>query len=111
MARSVFSPLECQQLAEAPPSEQEALFFRGWTRKEAALKALGTGFMQEARELHVGLGAPHPGGGPWSVAQEPKLLGLGLLDLEAPPRFCAALCAPGCDWSLRSFEMSPESSS
>ena len=111
MARGVFSPLECQQLGEAPQAEQEALFFRGWTRKEAALKALGTGFMQEARELHVGLGAPPPGGAPWSVAEEPKLQGLGLLDLDAAPGFSAALCAPGCDWSLRSFEMTPESSS
>ena len=109
MAQGVFTSLEREQLAQEPLEGQEELFFRGWARKEAALKALGTGFMQEARELHVGLEPAHSAGKPWSVKSESKLEGFGLLDLAAPAGFCAALCAPGCDWSLRSFELTPES--
>ena len=55
LAQRVFSPAEQVDLANAEPAEQYTRFFRGWTRKEAALKALGTGFSQSAAALHIGL--------------------------------------------------------
>ncbi len=101
LAESVFTSLEREELGKAPESEHLRLFFRGWTRKEAALKALGTGFMQEARELHVGLRPADPTQGAWSVEGEPKLAQFRLMDLEAPEGFSAAFCGPASDWSLR----------
>lgn len=43
LARRFFSANEADALAAAPPSERDRVFFRIWTRKEAFLKAYGTG--------------------------------------------------------------------
>ena len=43
-AQQVFSPNECYQLQTLEPDLQAASFFRGWTLREAYLKAIGTGF-------------------------------------------------------------------
>jgi len=53
MAAQVFSADEQRALAEA--ADPSAAFLRGWTRKEAVLKARGTGFSADARELTVSL--------------------------------------------------------
>lgn len=56
LAERVFSPTERQELADIKDSlQQQVAFFRGWTRKEAALKAISTGFSQPAAALHIGL--------------------------------------------------------
>ena len=56
LAQRVFSDAEQTELiAIKDLAEQEQAFFRGWTRKEAVLKALGTGFSLPARRVHVGL--------------------------------------------------------
>jgi 4'-phosphopantetheinyl transferase len=56
LAQRVFSDIEQAELiAIKDRAEQEQAFFRGWTRKEAVLKALGTGFSLPARRVHVGL--------------------------------------------------------
>lgn len=43
LAESQFSFEEIKELRETPPSAQVDAFFRGWTRKEAYLKARGEG--------------------------------------------------------------------
>lgn len=43
-ARRVFSPVEVYNLEALPVHLQTDAFFRGWTRKEALLKAFGEGF-------------------------------------------------------------------
>jgi len=98
LAERVFDPRERAALAELPAAERRAAFFRGWTRKEAALKALGTGLLREPRELHVGL--EPAGDDPW--APEGELGGFGrLVDLAAPEGFAAALAVEGEGWRVR----------
>lgn len=53
VARSAFSVRECRELFSLAADEQEAAFFRIWTRKEAVLKALGTGFSLPSRSFVV----------------------------------------------------------
>lgn len=56
LAQRVFSAGERDELESIKDeSARQAAFFRGWTRKEAALKAIGTGFSRPASELHLGL--------------------------------------------------------
>lgn len=43
LAERFFSAAEVQALAAMPPTHRTDAFFRGWTRKEAYLKALGSG--------------------------------------------------------------------
>ena len=43
LAERFFSHQEYTQLMQRPPEQRERIFFRGWTRKEAYLKATGEG--------------------------------------------------------------------
>lgn len=58
IAPTVFTRREMDALVEQGPRERRAMFYRLWTRKEAVLKAWGTGFSLDARDVHVGAEAP-----------------------------------------------------
>lgn len=82
LARRVLTPGEQECLASLPAGEHSRAFLRAWTRKEALLKVLGTGFSREPDTVEVGI---EPCAG-W------KRLEAGCaLDLEAPPGFAASL--------------------
>lgn len=56
VAERFFSPAEREQLAGFPESDRQLAFFRGWTRKEAYLKALGSGLRFPLDQFVVDLG-------------------------------------------------------
>jgi 4'-phosphopantetheinyl transferase len=47
MAATVFSPTQCAELENLPPRIRTFAFYRGWTRMEAYLKAVGIGLASE----------------------------------------------------------------
>jgi phosphopantetheinyl transferase len=51
------SPSEQNQLKDWTTTQATACCLRAWTRKEAALKALGCGLSLDARRVEVGLSA------------------------------------------------------
>jgi 4'-phosphopantetheinyl transferase len=51
---TVFTPSELLALQGVSAEEARTRFFTSWTRKEAALKAWGTGFSLDARAVEVG---------------------------------------------------------
>jgi 4'-phosphopantetheinyl transferase len=55
MAQRYFSKREREELFSLPASEHVAAFYRCWTRKEAYLKAAGTGFGQPSTAFDVSL--------------------------------------------------------
>ncbi len=57
MARLVMSDLELAAFRRLPGPERGSAFLRLWTRKEAALKAEGSGLLADPREVMVGLDA------------------------------------------------------
>jgi 4'-phosphopantetheinyl transferase len=57
IARRQFSERECGLLAEAGEKHEGAMFFDLWVRKEAVIKAVGSGFRIDTRLLDVGLDA------------------------------------------------------
>ncbi len=57
LARRCFTPDEQHELAAAPTTDRDRLFLQGWTRKEACLKAIGSGLSLEPAEFHAGLAA------------------------------------------------------
>ena len=57
LARTAFSSDECAALSAMPPDDRVPAFFRGWARKEAYLKLLGTGFSLPSGSFSVSLDA------------------------------------------------------
>ncbi|MGE0629332.1 MAG: 4'-phosphopantetheinyl transferase superfamily protein [Hyphomicrobiaceae bacterium] len=60
VALRFFSPAEVRELAMLPVDDWLDGFFRCWTRKEAVLKALGTGLSTELDTFDVSLGKEKP---------------------------------------------------
>lgn len=56
LARRNFTAAEYAAFSSTPPDRQLQAFFRAWTRKEACLKALGSGLSIEPGEFEAGLG-------------------------------------------------------
>ena len=50
-----FTPEERNELASAPADQVDRVFLRGWTRKEACLKAVGVGLSLAPSSFEVGL--------------------------------------------------------
>lgn len=57
LARSIMSPAELRQWLRTRESRREAALLRAWTRKEAVLKALGTGLSGDLRAVSSRLAA------------------------------------------------------
>jgi 4'-phosphopantetheinyl transferase len=55
LARFVFTPTECMDLERVDPTRLDAAFLRIWTRKEACLKAIGSGLTIAPAGFEVGL--------------------------------------------------------
>ena len=55
LAQKNFSPAEYAVFHRLPAAQKLASFFRCWTRKEACLKALGSGLSIEPHEFEAGL--------------------------------------------------------
>jgi 4'-phosphopantetheinyl transferase len=97
MARRYFSQREQEELFSLDPSRQLPAFYRCWTRKEAYMKATGTGFSQPSTAFDVSLLPDEP---PALLAHrlspnEP--LRWELLDVEVPEGYLAALAIERAD--------------
>jgi 4'-phosphopantetheinyl transferase len=102
IARRFFSEQEQRQLAELPPSERYHGFFRCWTRKEAYVKAQGTGLSLPLDQFDVSL---KPGELNALLSTRPDAAEAGQWSLqEVPARdgYVAALCVRGRGWRLKS---------
>ncbi len=74
----------------APEARSEA-FFRAWTRKEAYLKAIGTGLSRALQDIEVSLA---PGEPARFLTDAPELQSWSLLGFKPAPGYLAALAYP-----------------
>ena len=91
MAERYFSLREREELLSLPEAEQIAGFYRCWTRKEAYMKATGSGFSQSSTGFDVSL---LPGQPPALLAHSslPDEVGKWAIeDVTVPDGYCAAL--------------------
>ena len=56
LAERNFTPTECRQLADLPTDARDRAFLRCWTRKEACLKAIGSGLSIAPETFEAGVG-------------------------------------------------------
>jgi len=102
LAQRFFSTHEQSQLAALDPSDKFPGFFRCWTRKEAYIKAVGTGLSLPLDQFDVSvrpkdenaLRATRPD------ASEASLW--SLRDVPAGDGYVGALCVRGQGWRLKS---------
>lgn len=89
IAERFFSPNEVGKLNALVAAERPAEFFRYWTRKEAYIKALGTGLSHPLNEFDVSIAIP----------------GWSLVDLDAGPGYAAALAVDDVIHRLHKFSL------
>jgi medium-chain acyl-[acyl-carrier-protein] hydrolase len=104
LAATVFSARELEALRALPPQLRTDAFFRCWTRKEAYLKATGTGLAASLDRFDVTL---HPGEPAALLANrddptEVRRWSLG--DLVPGPGFVGALAVAGQSWRAQCRE-------
>lgn len=101
LARRFFAPGEVAALEALPYAEQPAAFTRGWTRKEAFIKALGEGLSFPLDQFEVSLERTAT----WQLlrgcSRDVDAPGRWrLVSLPAPPGYAGALAAAGADWRI-----------
>jgi 4'-phosphopantetheinyl transferase len=102
LAHRFFSKHEQSQLAALDPSEQYSGFFRCWTRKEAYIKAVGTGLSLPLDQFDVSL---RPGDEHALLATRSNVAEAAEWSLREVPvgdDYVAALCVRGHGWRLKS---------
>jgi 4'-phosphopantetheinyl transferase len=103
LAAGVCTPAELDGLRLVDPGRQAEAFLRIWVRKEAYLKALGTGLAVAMDEVHVGDTA---GGRPLRDAHGP----FAIASLDGLPGFVGAIAAAGARLDIRRIEALAEAS-
>lgn len=101
LAERFFAPEEAAALAALPAAEQTAAFFRCWTRKEAYLKALGSGLARPLDGFVVSL-APGQPAELLAVRGDPEEARHWRLEhLDPAPGYCAAIAMRRTAWDLQ----------
>jgi len=104
VARHFFSPAECAVLFALPETLQRQGFLNAWTRKEAYLKARGTGLSRPLDRFEVSL-APDEPARLLSDATDPGAERLwSLVALQGLPGYTAALAVEGFPTRLAGFD-------
>lgn len=83
VAAIYFSSREHATLAALPPQARTAAFYRCWTRKEAYLKAIGSGLAANVDDVDVALATNGPPASPCGQPSEPTRWRTEALDLPA----------------------------
>ncbi len=102
IAARFFSENERTQLAALAPAERHSGFFRCWTRKEAYVKAVGTGLSLPLHQFDVSL---KPGEENALLCTRPDGAEAALWSMREIPAgdgYVAALCVRGHGWTLKS---------
>ncbi|HVS63515.1 MAG TPA: 4'-phosphopantetheinyl transferase superfamily protein [Thermoanaerobaculia bacterium] len=111
LAERFFAPEEVCQYDSIAPAARAAAFHRAWTRKEAYLKAWGTGLTFSSRRFAIDLEAETgSGGAPLLRSTEmPADDGSGwrFYDLAPASRYRGALCLRGPLEAVRRFRLEP----
>ncbi|WP_286745392.1 4'-phosphopantetheinyl transferase family protein [Aquabacterium sp. UBA2148] len=72
LGSAILTPSEWQAWARLAPSQRDAALFNAWTRKEACLKALGTGLLTPPDQVPVSV-SPQADKGDWRPPLGPQV--------------------------------------
>ncbi|MBN3910067.1 MAG: 4'-phosphopantetheinyl transferase superfamily protein [Nostoc sp. NMS1] len=96
LAKRFFLPREYDMLRSLSLNQQQEVFFRYWTCKEAYLKATGDGLSQ-LEQIEVSLTPTEP-------AKLQILEDWSLFELVPANNYVAAVAIANCDWNLKCWQ-------
>lgn len=104
IASRVLSYPEEQALLALPSDSRREAFFRLWTRKEALVKAVGSGFSFPMKRLSVSLAS-----GAFTILEWGEIVGVKpvrwcIRPLEPGRCYVAAVAAEGTEWRLETLQ-------
>jgi 4'-phosphopantetheinyl transferase len=105
IAGRFFAPGEQAVLRRVPAAQKEVAFFHCWTRKEAYIKALGSGLSQPLDEFEVSF---LPGAPPrllWVQDKPAEAQRWRFHSFTPQPGYIAAVIAEGHDWQPSTFRL------
>lgn len=104
LARRFFSAREYAVISSLPFDQKQEAFFKGWTRKEAYLKASGDGLAQPLERVEVSL-APSEPAKLYSIKGDASAAARWFLqDLTPALGYVAALAVEGHRWRLTCWQ-------
>ena len=101
IADRFFSQAESAELRALPPEARPAAFYRAWTRKEAYLKAWGTGLSFASNRFTLDYIGEGPGGLLATEMPEDDASCWHFKDVELGPAYTGAICLEGPDRPIR----------
>ena len=101
LARRFFSKEESSALERLPDSERPAAFYRAWTRKEAYLKALGTGLSFPSNAFTIEYTTGGPGRVTATEMPDDDPEAWRFADVDISPEFAGAVCLEGPERLIR----------
>ena len=107
IAERFFSTGEVQTLNALPEAEKPAAFFRCWTRKEAYIKAIGSGLSHPLDSFDVTLAPGEPAALLRSEREPVSLARWSLFNLDVAEGYAAALAVAGPVTSVTQFNRWP----
>ena len=104
IVRRCLSESEQAALYALPARAQRTAFWRCWTRKEAYLKAIGSGFTYPMDQVSVGVGPDAPAALIQTNADLQYSSDWSIQDLAPGPGYMGAIAVEGRDWHLRCWQ-------
>ena len=106
IARNFFSTYEVTELTGLPEPERAAAFFRCWTRKEAYIKAIGSGLSHPLDDFDVTLASDAPAALLRDHRDADATWRWEMFNLEFTSHYAGALVVEGSGNQLHGFELS-----
>lgn len=107
IARRFFSPAEAQALFALPLAARVNAFYRGWTRKEACLKAWGHGLSLPLDQFDVSVAPGEPAALLVTRPNPNEAARWSLCELDVDAGYVAAMAVEGTGWSLKGWQWNP----
>jgi 4'-phosphopantetheinyl transferase len=101
IADRFFAEAESNALRALPPEQHQAAFYRAWTRKEAYLKAWGTGLSFAANRFTLDFIGEGPGSLLDTEMPDDDVSRWCFRNVDMGPDYTAAICFEGVDRPIR----------
>jgi 4'-phosphopantetheinyl transferase len=102
-----FSKREIEVLLNLPPERRQTAFYACWARKEAYLKALGSGLAKPLDSFTVTFAPGEPARLVEVQGQPDEAMRWGMREIDVHPDYGAAICVEGQSFAVTCYQWKP----